>query len=128
MTRFTRHQRPAFDAGRAYIAAREFLYGGKTYAPGDPIPSGAIGARPLRQLRDQGRVKLDPSIPDARILTARRSVTIGGKSYAPGDPVPPEAIASPTRLEQLVRRGDLILADPPASTKRARAVPRRRAA
>lgn len=98
-------RRPAFDASRRYIAAREFLLGGSTLMPGDPVDASKTAARRLRQLFDQRLIKLQLGQDDDQKVVARRGVLLGGKQYRPGDTILRSAFNSEVRLEQMVRQG-----------------------
>ena len=110
-------RRPAFDASRRYIAAREFLLGGSTLMPGDPVDASKTAARRLRQLFDQRLIKLQLGQDDDQKVVARRGILISGKQYQPGDVVPRGAFISEVRLEQMMRQGTVRLVD--AGTPRA---------
>ena len=99
----------AFNPGRRYIAAREFLLGGNTLMPGDPVDARTTDARRLRQLFDQRLIKLAPDQDGDQKVVARRGVFMGGKQYQPGDGIPRSAFISEVRLEQMVRQGTVRL-------------------
>lgn len=110
-------RRPAFDASRRYIAAREFLLGGATLMPGDPVDAAKTDVRRLRQLFDQGLIKRQSAQDDDQKVVARRGILLGGKQYQPGDTIPRGVFSSEARLEQIVRQGAVRLVNagtPPA--------------